>query len=97
MELLEIVFIMAILLLVFGPKKLPELARQLGEAFYEFRKASSSIVKAVESPPIAKNKTGVNSVIKDIAERLEVNTEGKDIKQITEQIMRKIEGRNVER
>ena len=44
MELMEVLFVLAILLLIFGPKKLPELAREPGEAVYEFKKASSGIL-----------------------------------------------------
>ncbi len=35
----EIIVVLAVLLLLFGGKKLPELARGLGEALNEFRKA----------------------------------------------------------
>jgi TatA/E family protein of Tat protein translocase len=38
---LELVFIAALALVVFGPDKLPELARQLGRAFNEVRRISS--------------------------------------------------------
>jgi TatA/E family protein of Tat protein translocase len=37
---LEILLIFFIVLLLIGPKKLPELARALGEAVREFKKAS---------------------------------------------------------
>lgn len=36
---LEVLLIFAIILLIFGPKKLPALARALGEAVKEFKKA----------------------------------------------------------
>jgi TatA/E family protein of Tat protein translocase len=45
----EIILILAILLIVFGPKKLPELAKELGKAIQEFRKASSSITDTATS------------------------------------------------
>jgi len=35
----EIIVVLAVLLLLFGGKKLPELARGLGEALKEFKKA----------------------------------------------------------
>ena len=97
MELLEIVFIMGILLLIFGPKKLPELARELGEAIYEFRKASSSMVKPVKSPSVTKTPTDISSAIEDVAKELNIKTEGKTIKQVTQEIITKIENKNVER
>jgi TatA/E family protein of Tat protein translocase len=39
----ETVFIVLLALLLFGPKKLPELGRMLGKAITEFRKASSEL------------------------------------------------------
>jgi hypothetical protein len=40
-----IIFIFAILLFVFGPEKLPKIARELGKVVQEFNRASSSIMK----------------------------------------------------
>ncbi len=39
----ETVFIFVLALLIFGPKKLPELGRTLGKAMTEFRRASSEL------------------------------------------------------
>jgi sec-independent protein translocase protein TatA len=39
----ELMVIMAIALVVLGPKKLPELARSLGRGLAEFRRASSDL------------------------------------------------------
>lgn len=39
----ELAVILVIALLVFGPKRLPELARQMGRAMGEFRRASSDL------------------------------------------------------
>jgi TatA/E family protein of Tat protein translocase len=44
----ELLLIFAIALLIFGPKKLPELARSTGKAIREFRKASSGILDEEE-------------------------------------------------
>lgn len=53
----EIVAILAVVLLLFGAKKLPELARGLGKGINEFKKASrevqDEIERAVEEPPPA--------------------------------------------
>jgi TatA/E family protein of Tat protein translocase len=43
---LMVIFILA--LLIFGPKKLPELGRNLGKALTEFRRASNDLRHAVE-------------------------------------------------
>ena len=56
----ELLVIMAIALVVLGPKKLPELARSLGRGLAEFRRASSDlhrefldVDKDVQTPPSA--------------------------------------------
>jgi sec-independent protein translocase protein TatA len=50
----EIVAILAVVLLLFGAKKLPELAKGLGKGINEFKKASrdvqDEIERAVEEP-----------------------------------------------
>jgi TatA/E family protein of Tat protein translocase len=44
----ELLIILAIALLVFGPKKLPEMSRSLGKALREFRRASDEIKGKIE-------------------------------------------------
>ena len=44
----ELIFIFILALLVFGPKKLPELGRNLGKALAQFRRASADLRVAVE-------------------------------------------------
>ncbi|MFN8009073.1 MAG: TatA/E family twin arginine-targeting protein translocase [Terriglobia bacterium] len=63
----ELIVIFVIALIVFGPKKLPELGKSLGKGLAEFRKASNDLrstieeeVRAIESetsspPPSEKN------------------------------------------
>jgi len=41
----EIVVILLVVLLLFGTKRIPELAKALGKASYEFKKAKESIKK----------------------------------------------------
>lgn len=44
----ELIVIFILALLIFGPKKLPELGRNLGKALTEFRRASNDLRHAVE-------------------------------------------------
>jgi len=44
----EMIFIFVLALLIFGPRKLPELGRNLGKALAEFRRASSELRATVE-------------------------------------------------
>ena len=43
----EILVIMIVALVVFGPNKLPELGRSMGQAIREFRKATQAITTEV--------------------------------------------------
>ena len=48
----ELLVIMAVALIVFGPKRLPELARSMGRALGEFRHASNDLRQTLsETPP----------------------------------------------
>lgn len=44
----EMMFIMVLALVLFGPKKLPEIGRTVGKAINEFRKASSDLKSTFE-------------------------------------------------
>lgn len=44
----EIFFIMVLALLIFGPKRLPQIGRTLGRAIGEFRRASSDFKRSME-------------------------------------------------
>jgi TatA/E family protein of Tat protein translocase len=45
----ETIFIFLLALLIFGPKKLPEIGRQIGKALNEFRRASNEFKAQIES------------------------------------------------
>jgi sec-independent protein translocase protein TatA len=54
----ELIIIFVVALIVFGPRKLPELGKSLGKGLAEFRKASNELkatleeeVRAIESEP----------------------------------------------
>jgi len=51
----EIIIIFIVILLVFGGKKLPELAKGLGEGIKEFKKATNDIKDEVDSAINEKN------------------------------------------
>ncbi len=46
----EIILIIAVLLLLFGGRKIPELMRGLGQGMKEFKKASRTEEEVVEKP-----------------------------------------------
>ncbi len=45
----EIAFILVLALLIFGPKKLPEIGRTLGKGMAEFRKATNELKRSVNT------------------------------------------------
>jgi sec-independent protein translocase protein TatA len=45
----EIVLILAVVLILFGAKKLPELARGLGQGIREFKKASREVTDEIQN------------------------------------------------
>jgi Tat protein translocase TatB subunit len=86
----ELIFIFVVALLVFGPKKLPEVAKMLGKAIREFRKtindAKATIEEEIEKADISEDLKELDKDIKqitgaDIAQDLKELD--KDIKQMT--------------
>jgi len=45
----EILFILAIALLIFGPRRLPEMGRTLGKALGEFRRATTELKRSINT------------------------------------------------
>ena len=45
----EMIFIFLLALIIFGPKKLPEIGRQIGRAMNEFKRASNEFKAQIES------------------------------------------------
>lgn len=46
----ELILILVVGLVVFGPGKLPEVARSLGKGIREFRKATNALSQAINAP-----------------------------------------------
>jgi sec-independent protein translocase protein TatA len=58
----EILFILLIILVLFGAKRLPELAKGLGQSINEFRKAREELDREVK-------KTAVNLEVKEAPDK----------------------------
>jgi len=71
---MEWVLIFLIVLLIFGPTKLPQLAKGLGQALYEFRRASQGLTEEETSKKSGKKEKESESVdeetLKKLAEKL---------------------------
>jgi TatA/E family protein of Tat protein translocase len=63
----ELILIFVVALLVFGPKKLPELGKSLGRGLAEFKRASDDLKKTIEDE-IEQGKHEANAVKKQVAE-----------------------------
>ena len=85
----EILFIMLLALIMFGPKKLPEIARQIGRFMAEFRRASSDFQNQIHEE-IRKIDTeeDANKTIAPIGEVLEKanNTVATTLSRLTDRI-----------
>jgi TatA/E family protein of Tat protein translocase len=51
---LELIIVLAIALLVIGPRRLPEMGNAVGKTIREFRKASSEMTEATSLDPATK-------------------------------------------
>jgi sec-independent protein translocase protein TatA len=64
----EVFVILLVILLLFGSKKIPDLARGLGKGIKEFKKATEDIKKEINE-----NSAGISKDIKDIKDDLTGN------------------------
>ena len=90
----EILLILVIIIIFFGANKIPELARSLGKATGEFKKAkqeSELEMKDLEkSLKENKSPTDNSSRIKTMAKDLGIATEGKSDEQLLDEIQKKM-------
>jgi TatA/E family protein of Tat protein translocase len=77
----ELILILAVALIVIGPKKLPDLAKSLGKAMGEFKKATNEIKDSMQlDDGIREVKTTFNDLEKELKKPVEtVSTEGTDV------------------
>lgn len=62
----EIVIIFILALIVFGPRKLPELGKTIGKGLAEFKKASNELKQTWEEEvQIDKEKAALNEIVSD--------------------------------
>ncbi len=91
----EILFIFLIVILLFGASKIPELARSLGKATGEFKKAKQEAefeVKEVEKSHKESDsqKQKSSSKIRQMAKDLGISVEGKSDEQLLDEIQKKM-------
>lgn len=95
-ELVLIVIALAILL-IWGPSKIPGLARAIGQAIYEFRRSTKGLAEEEETTEEKKkqNKLDTSDVQKvyELAKKLGIETEGKSVAQIVEEIEKRLQAK----
>lgn len=82
----ELIFILFIVLLLFGGRKLPELARSMGEAAKEFNKATTTPTSYIDEKTRKDNDE--RQAILDAAKKLGIETEGRDMSEIAKDIVK---------
>ena len=60
----ELMMIMLLALLLFGPKKLPEIGKQVGKALGEFKRASNDLKRSIQDE-MDKAQAGLDSISSD--------------------------------
>lgn len=69
----EMLVLLAVALIVFGPKKLPELAKSLGRALGEFKRATSDLKDSIETQTGADEvRRSLNEVKEDIQSQVDL-------------------------
>jgi sec-independent protein translocase protein TatA len=63
----ELILIFVVALLVFGPKKLPEIGKSLGKGLAEFKKASEELKRTIEAE-IESSKQDASTVRQSVTE-----------------------------
>lgn len=75
----EMILILAVALIVLGPKKLPDLAKSLGRALREFKKATSELKESITvDNELTDVKKAFDEMNNDIKEAVDVNIDFDD-------------------
>lgn len=86
-----ILLIIVAILLLFGPQKLPELARGIGKAWGEFRRGRMEIERQIRDEMSTDERRDLSSRVVDAARELGIDTSGKRESQVKLEIARKID------
>jgi sec-independent protein translocase protein TatA len=86
----ELIIILFIVLLLFGGKKLPELARSMGSAVREYTSASKEPVKYAEEKTKTKEDEEREAIL-EAAKKMGIETEGRSINEIAQDLVKATE------
>jgi TatA/E family protein of Tat protein translocase len=77
----ELILIFVVALLLFGPRKMPQIGRSIGRAMGEFRRASNEFKRTIEDEVAADE---IRDVEQDLKGLRDVGKELRDLKQTAE-------------
>ena len=86
-----VIILLVVVVLLFGAKKLPELARSLGRAKGEFDKGKMEIEKELREESKADTTKKEDSSVVKAANELGIETEGKTEEELKEEIAKAME------
>jgi len=84
----ELWIILLILLLILGPTKLPALAKGLGQAIREFKKASQGLYDEENTSKRSKEELD-DEVLMQLAKKLDISPEGKTRDELKKEVLQK--------
>jgi sec-independent protein translocase protein TatA len=98
----EIALIIIVVLIIFGPKKLPELAKSIGSAIRQYKQATEGFLGETETVPYQPSPKAVESkderlILLETAKKLGIQTEGKTPEEISEEIVRRTQTKRARR
>jgi sec-independent protein translocase protein TatA len=85
-----IIGVVAIVIIMWGPSKIPELAKALGKAKGEFDKASKDFQEAATTTANAPKVRSNDELLLETAKNLGITTDGKTREQISAEIAEKV-------
>jgi sec-independent protein translocase protein TatA len=89
-----IIGVIVIVIFLWGPQKIPELARGIGRAKKEFDTASKEFNNPSPAPgPTAAPSKTADEILLDTAQQLGISTSGKTREQISQEIIWKSKGK----
>ncbi|OGS50416.1 MAG: hypothetical protein A3K65_07565 [Euryarchaeota archaeon RBG_16_68_12] len=87
-----IILIVIAVLLLFGPQKLPELAKSIGRAWGEFRRGKMEVEREIRQEFQQEESKDLGARLRDTARELGIETTGRRDSEIKLEIARRIDG-----
>jgi len=85
----EIIIVFILALIIFGPRKLPELGKTIGKGLAEFKKASNELKQTWEDEVrLDKEKEAITSIVSDVKEEVSFSKEKEAITEIVGDIQK---------